>query len=309
VAIVATAEADIARVRRIARKARLEVSVLSRAEDAPPYYRLVTLGEAWTADTDPRVAYAARSTITDDQLADLLVGLSRDRAPAALVAAKPQSAAEARRVQLAFTISRKLAQATDLAEAETVAIDAIRELLDADRGYCVYYSNEDGALWSETRRRTRGDDRSAIAGVVGWSARTGRPVSVPRASADPRWLGPLDDPDGDMHSQLLLQPIIASDRRVLGVFVAARRTKRPPFTELDITVLERFAALASPLLEQLQLATVTQQMLHESSAPHDIPALDSPIQSLMRRVRSLPRWAYAAGGAALMLVVVWLATC
>lgn len=283
--------------------------MLSRAEDAPPYYRLVTLGETWSAETDPRVAYAARSTMTDDQLADLLVGLSRDRAPAALVAAKPQNAAEAKRVQLAFSSSRKLAQATDLADAETLTIDAIRELLDADRAYCVYYSNEDGTLWSETRRRARGDDRRAIAGVVGWTARTGRPANVPRASADPRWLGPLDDPDGDMHSQLLVHPIIASDRRVVGVIIAARRTKRPPFTELDVTVLERFAALASPLLEQLQLATVSQQMLRESSAPHDLPALDSPIQSLMRRLRSLPRWTYAVGGAVLMLVVVLLATC
>ncbi len=309
VAIVATGEDDIARIRRIARKARLEVSVLARAEDAPPYYRLVTLGEAWAADTDSRVAYAARSTISDDQLADLLVGLSRDRAPAALVASKPQSAAEAKRAQLGFASSRKLAQATDLAAAETLTIEAVRELLDADRVYCVYYSNEDGALWSETRRRARGDDRRAIAGVVGWSARTGRPVNVPRASADPRWLGPLDDPDGDMHSQLLVQPIIATDRRVIGVLVAARRTKRPPFNDLDVTLLERFAALASPLIEQLQLATVTQQMLRESSSSHDIPALDSPIQSLMRSLRSLPRWTYAVGGAVLMLIIVLLATC
>jgi hypothetical protein len=34
-----------------------------------------------------------------------------------------------------------------------------------------------------------------LAGIAGWAARTGRPANVPRASADPRWLAPLDDPD------------------------------------------------------------------------------------------------------------------
>lgn len=309
VAILATAEDDVARVRRIAKKARLEVSVLARAEEAPPYYRIVTLGEAWTPQTDRRVAYAARSTMTDDMLAELLVGLAYDRAPAPLVATKPQTPADAKRVQLAFASSRKLAMAANLADAETLAIDALRELLDADRAYCFYFNHEDGALWSEQRRRDHGDDRRAIAGVVGWTARTGRATTIPRASADPRWLGPIDDPDGDAHSQLAVQPVIAADRSVIGVLVVARRTKRPPFSDVDTNVLERFAALASPMIEQLQLVTATNTLLRASTDSDLSHVTDSPWQAFVRRLRTLPPWAYAVGGALLMLLVVLVAKC
>jgi len=309
VAILATAEEDIARVRKIAKKARLEVSVLARADEAPPYYRIVTLGEAWTPDTDRRVAYAARSTMTDDMLAELLVGLAHDRAPAPLVATKPQSPAEAKRVQQAFAVSRGIATASDLAEAEMLAITALRELLDADRAYCFYFNHEDGTLWSEQRRRSRGDDRRAIAGVVGWAARTGRATTIPRASADPRWLGPLDDPDGDAHSQLAVQPILAVDRRVIGVFIAARRTKRAPFTDVDTNVLERFAALAGPMIEQLQLVSATNTLLRGGTDSDLSHVTDSPIQALIRRARALPRWTFALGGAALMLLLVLAARC
>jgi hypothetical protein len=304
VAVVATADEDIARVKKLAKKARLEVSVLASAEEAPPYYRIVTIGEAWTPDTDPRVAYAARSAVTDDQLTDLLLGLSLDRAPdQLLVSDAPQSAPEAKRVQQALASARGLAHATDLADAETRATDAIKTLLDADRAYVSYYASESGALWSEAQRRARGDDRRAIAGVVGWAARTGRSANIPRAGADPRWLAPIDDPEGDMHSQLLVQPLIAPDRRVLGVVVAARRTKRAPFTDMDVVTLSRFAALASPVVERLQLAEVTQTFIERSGgAPDDdARAVESPMQSLGRRIAMAPRWLYAGAGALLML--------
>ncbi len=312
VAVVATADDDIARVRKIAKKTRTELSVLERAEDAPPYYRIVTIGEAWAPETDTRVAYAARSAITEDQLADLLLGLSLDRAPEQLlVSDAPQSAPEAKRVQAALASARTLAQAIDLADAETRATEAIKTLLDVDRAYLSYYASETGALWSETQRRARGDDRRAIAGVAGWAARTGRAANIPRASADPRWLGPIDDPDGDMHSQLLVQPLIAPDRRVLGVLVGARRTKRAPFTDMDVVTLARFAALASPVVERLQLAQATKAFIDRTDgAPEgETRTAESSMQSLTHRVASAPRWLYAVAGALMMLGVTRLIGC
>lgn len=311
-AIVATDDEDVARARKLAKKARLEISILSRAEDAPPYYRIVTIGQPWTPETDPRVVYAARTTLADDHLVELLVGLATDRAPAPLVATKPQSAAEAKRTQVAFERSRQVATAVDLVQAETIAITAVRELVDADRAYCLHFDHEAGTLWSEARKRSRGDDRRAIAGVVGWAARTGRAVNVPRASGDPRWLGPLDDADGDPNSQLLVQPIINGERRVIGVLVAVRRAKRPGFSELDVSVLARFAALVAPLLEQITLAVETQTLLREGGSTtegDDLRSVESPVHSLMRRAQSLPRWTYAAAGAAVMLVIVLIASC
>jgi GAF domain-containing protein len=187
-------------------------------------------------------------------------------------------------------------------------VAAIKQLLDADRAYCLYFDPGDGSLWSETRERKTHDDRLAIAGVVGWCARTGRPASVERASADPRWLGPLDDPDGDPNSQLLVQPVLTADRRVIGVLVAVRRPKRPGFSDVDVALLAQVAALASPLLEQLELAGDVQQLLRDTSSP-ELPVATSPIAQLGARLRALPRWSYALAGAAVTAAIMALAGC
>jgi GAF domain-containing protein len=308
IAVVATDATDIGRAGKLAKKARLEVSVLSSPDEVPAYYRIVTLGEAWTPESDPRIAYAARSEITDDDLIALLAGIASERAPAPLVALKPQTLVEARRLQPAFARLRAIATDADLAAAETTMVATLTQLLDADRAYCLYFDATDGSLWSETRERTSHDDRLAIAGVVGWCARTGRSANVERASADPRYLGPLDDPEGDPNSQLLAQPVITADRRVIGVLVAVRRPKRPGFTDADVALLGQISALASPLLEQLELADDCAQLLRDSSAPIEMPAPPSPLQRLVARGAALPRWSYAVAGAAVAAALMALAS-
>lgn len=309
IAVIATDPVDVARVGKLAKKARLEVSVLSSTDEVPAYYRIVTIGEAWAPDSDPRIVYAARIEITDDQLSELLSGIASERAPAPLVVYKPATIVEARRLQPAFASLRTLASTGDLAEAETTAVTAIKSLLDADRAYCLYFDASDGSLWSETRERKTNDDRRAIAGVVGWAAQTGRAVNVERASADPRWLGPLDDPDGDPNSQLLVQPLVTADRRVIGVLVAARRPKRPGFTDVDVALLAQFAALATPLIEHIELAGDVQQVLSDSSAPVQVVAPPSSMERLVAGAAALPRWSYAVAGAALSVAILSIARC
>lgn len=296
---------DAKRVEKLAKKLRLELVTFARIADVPEYLPVVTVGETWSG-TDARVVYAARSQISDDQLGDLLAGLVHDcvvTPPAPLT--RPQSSAEARRSQLAFAGARKLAAATDLAAAEAIATDTIHDLLDTDRAYCWFVDPRTGALWSEARRRNGGDDRHAIAGIAGWVARTGRTASVPRASGDPRWLGPIDDPEGDPNSQLLLQPLVRSDERVHGILIAARRARRPGFTEIDAALFARFAALAAPLFEQIDVAAQAQQMLGEDTSTRPpLPAAPaSPLQAMLRGTSPLARWLFLAIGLAVGLLL------
>ena len=269
-----------------------------------PVMKLVELIRS--PSTDARIVYAARSSITDEQLGDLLVGLTTRRAVAPAPAlVRAQTAAEARRSQLAFAGARKLAAATDLAAAEDIATETLRELLDIDRAYCVFVDPDTGALWSETRRRAGGDDRRAIAGIAGWTARTGRAVSVARASADPRWLGPIDDPDGDPNSQLLLQPMIRADGRVHGILVAVRRPRRPGFTDTDTILLARFAALAAPLFEQVAVHVETQALIGDDAALRSaFPAAPEPTWlTIVSGQHPLSRWVFLALGAVLGLLL------
>ncbi|HEU4610569.1 MAG TPA: GAF domain-containing protein, partial [Kofleriaceae bacterium] len=169
--------------------------------------------------------------------------------------------------------------------------------LDTDRAYCLFVDAATGALWSEARRRAGGDDRRAIAGIAGWAAHTGQAVSVPRASADPRWLGPIDDPDGDPHGQLLVQPLVHGDRRVLGVLIAARRPRRPGFTETDAALLARFAALVAPAVEHIAIATETRTMLGEDPAARAEPtAPTARAQGPLATGHPWSRWIFLAIG-------------
>src|SRR5690606_27851015 len=132
-AVVASPD-DAKRVHKIAKKARLELATFSQLADAPDFYQVVTLGAAFSPEHDRRIAYAARSTITDDQLADLLIALTEGRALDPRPPLTPaQTTAEARRLQVALAGARKLAALSDLAEAEDLATATLRELLDCDR--------------------------------------------------------------------------------------------------------------------------------------------------------------------------------
>lgn len=297
------------RVQRVAKTCALDIAIVTNVELAPADARIITIGQAWSPTMDPRVVYVARDALGNDALADLVTAISSGRVlGAAAQLSKPTNPSEARRAQQAFTGSRTFAAASNLAAAEASAVATMRELFDADRAYFLYFDDADGSLRSAARGH---DERRAIAGIAGWVARTGRAASAERATADPRWLGPIDDPDGDPNSQLIIEPVIVGDR-VRAVLVVARRPRRPGFVDADIQLLARFAALLAPLVDHL--------VLHADSAPPP-PAPASArnkrateqafedlreVQSFWQRV---PKWGYAAGGAALLGVIVLIASC
>lgn len=310
VAIVAVDE-EHDRLQRVVKTCSVDAAIVTATNLAPADARIITFGQAWSPSMDPRVIYVARDTIGNDALADLISAASCGRvlgAPAQLT--KPTNPNDARRAQQAFTGSRMFASASSLAAAETSAVTTLRELLDADRAYFLYYDDEDGSLRSAVRAK---DDRRAIAGIAGWVARTGRTATAERATADPRWLGPIDDPDGDPNSQLLVEPVIVGDR-VRAVLVAARRPRRPGFGDGDREVIARFAALLAPLVDQL--------VLHAEPTAVPPPPVPSParnkrateqamddLREALPRWQRLPTWAYALGGIAVLGVIAMIASC
>ncbi|HEX5062595.1 MAG TPA: GAF domain-containing protein [Kofleriaceae bacterium] len=296
---------DARRVQRLVKKTRFEISTFARLADVPDFYRVLTLGDAWQGD-DARIIYAARSSIPDDQLNDLFDALVHDRvvAPAGPLTA-PQSIAEARRSQIALAGARKLAVAVDLAAAETITVETMRELLDTDRAYCWIFEPDAGLMWSEARRRVGIEPFRAIAGITGYCARTGKAANVPHASADPRWLAPLDDPDGDPHSQLLVQPVVRNDGRVHGLLVAVRRPRRPGFTDLDVTLAARFAGLVAPLFEQIAVTQTSQELVGEdtSARPPIEPRAQSSVSMMTRVENPIIRWVFLAIGLAVGVII------
>lgn len=257
VAVIATGDAA-------ARLRALGISVVATLAEAPGDLPVIAIGDPAADASDPRVAYVARPGIPDDQLRALLDAVARGTA-AEMPRLAADTPASARRAQRAFAASRRLASATDLRTTEAIAVECLQELLGADRAYCLYFHAGDGSLWSEALQHGPGDERRAIGGLAGWSAYTGLPAHAKGAGEDPRWFAPVDDPDGDAGCSLLVHPIVGADRHVHAVLIAARN-RGSVFGDAEVEELARFAALASPLLDQMSSHVETQQVLDEESA-------------------------------------------
>ncbi len=229
--------------------------------DAPP---VIIIGDPASAPADPRVKHVVRRGLGPEHLTTLLA--SAATGPALLPAsAALTSAADARTAQRAFAASRRLAGASDLAATESIATDAIVDLVDADRAVCLFHDGEDGALWSEARLRGPGDERRATGGLAGFAARTGHAIHSPRAGRDLRWLAAIDDPRGAADDHILVQPVAGPDGAVHAVLVAARSGRRDDFGEVDLAVLARFAALVAPFLDQLSIHAQAQALLDQDA--------------------------------------------
>lgn len=231
-------------------------------EPAPP---IVVLGDpdALAPTVAPRVHYVLRPEAPPEHLRALLAALAGPRSRERPTLPPPRTTPEARTLEHAFVASRRLAAATDLAAAEAVLIESTLELADADRARCFFHDADDGALWSELT--TDDAPRRAVAGLVGFAARTGVGVNVARAAADPRWSRAIDGPDGP-RDHLLVWPVLDSDGASQAVLVAARDERRPAFDDAACAALARLCDLAAPLLTQLEARALAQAVLARAPA-------------------------------------------
>jgi membrane fusion protein (multidrug efflux system) len=286
---------QVERMRRIGKAAVwIEVAVMTQVVEVPDGMPIVLIGDP-EQPVDPRVTFVIRAAVPDDQLQALFTalatgsGLAPSNPPTA-----PQSADEARRAQRAFEASRRLASATDLVTTETIAGQAIAEMLDAEHVYFLFYDADQGAVWSEAKQRADGDDRRANTGLVGWSARTGLPCMATVGMDDPRYVARLDDPEGDPASSIVVQPILGADAHVHAVLIATRRPRSPVLGAADAAMLARFAALAAPLLDHLSIHVEGQQLLEPEGGEEPLFRAEATAAAAVNQwgdvVRIMPGW-------------------
>jgi len=211
----------------------------------PAESAVVVVGEP--TRTYSRADFVITRAWRDVELRWLLVVLA-DRKPSPLPSLAPPDdhTGDVHDAQRALLATEKLVTAMDLATTETMAIGSVVELVDADRGYCLYYDASRAALWSEWRG---GETMPAIVGIAAWVARVGQPVVVPVVAEDARFCVAIDDPQADRGDHLVAQPILGGDGLVQAVLVVARRADRPMFENAELRLLRRFAQLAAPVLE------------------------------------------------------------
>ncbi|HTR56517.1 MAG TPA: HlyD family efflux transporter periplasmic adaptor subunit [Kofleriaceae bacterium] len=146
--------------------------------------------------------------------------------------------------------AKRIGRETDLASAARVATAVAVELLGADRGQCLFCDDETGELWVPS---ADGQEREAhaSAGLVGFAARVGAGVIVPRAAQDPAYRSEIDDPLGHGRERVAIVPVIGADGHVHALLSVVRDEQHPAFTGTDLDRLNALAAAWSPYLAAL----------------------------------------------------------
>lgn len=119
-------------------------------------------------------------------------------------------------------LSRNLAASADLSAILQTVIDALRDLLDADRATVFEYDPRTEELFTQVAHGLGGEAPKVIripagAGIAGAAARDGRIVNIPDAYAEPRFNRAVDQSTGYRTRTILAIPLLDHDGALVGV--------------------------------------------------------------------------------------------
>lgn len=156
-------------------------------------------------------------------------------------------------LQTIVEVARRVALQRDLDSAGALTVEAIREVVEADRAYYLIYDAEHEVLFSGDPGSRSFREESAAVGLVSFVARTGRALLRDRMGDDPRYEKEADDPEGTGRERFLAVPVKGSSRKVLAALVAVREPGKPPYSDRDLVNLEILADQVASAFSQLAL--------------------------------------------------------
>lgn len=191
---------------------------------------------------------------------DRLFYLTAEPIPADDVAALLRSALERRRSgfprpsrerRLAAAVGSVATAATPAGAARALA-SAATELIEADRGTCLFHDPARDLLWIGEDGDPDARRESAAVGLVSFVARTGLPIALERIGRDPRFDREADDPPAEGDERFAALPVrVAAGEPVLAVLSVVRPAHAPAFSPDELGLLRRLAEQAAPLLARL----------------------------------------------------------
>lgn len=202
-----------------------------------------------------------------------------------------------------LAVARKLGASDDLSEILSVIIDAMRDLLRADRATVFEYDGSTNELFSTVAHGLSAGGPStgiripATAGIAGQCAQSRRIVNVPDAYADPRFNQAVDKATGYRTRSILTIPLEAAGGELIGVAQVLNK-EGGPFGPADEEIAEALAAqtavairrarlledrlMREKLERDIELARRMQQQTFPTSVPriagYDIAGFSEPAE-------------------------------
>ena len=275
--------------------------VLGAGDDAEPFAPLV--------DED-RIFYLAARPPAPAEVVALLAaacGLSLQAAAESSEPAADEPPAEVLRRALEVERGRGLDEALDGVE------QAAQKLVPARRASCRWVDAERWTLWRPGAGAGQEERDSAVSGLVGFVARTGRGVRLERIGEDPRYDAEVDHGRRSPRERFLAVALPAGPGArdkgaVEGVLCLARGEEQEPFEPDDLRRLEFFAREVGPILRRRRLAFELARKERETEV-YRRQALDHREEGARMRqepLRLAPGWIPVAYRSILALFVLGL---
>ena len=166
---------------------------------------------------------------------------------------------ESARTRKLIELSRRLAATGDLQSILSTVIDALRDLLDADRATVFEFDPKTNELFTQVAHGIGdADDAPSViripmgAGIAGAAATSKSIVNIPDAYADERFNRAVDQRTGYRTRTILAIPLLDHDGVMVGVAQVLNR-REGVFTDEDEMLAEGLAANAAVAMKRGRL--------------------------------------------------------
>lgn len=174
-------------------------------------------------------------------------------------------------LQRLLEVSRRLGVTADLGRILSEIIDAMRDLLDAERATVFEFDPHSHELFATVAHGLEGacageDDSEEVVrfpadqGLAGAAAQTRRTVNVPDAYADPAFNREVDRRTGFRTRSILSIPLLGFDDELIGVAQVLNK-RGGAFSARDESIAEALAAHAAVAIKRARL--VEGQFAHQ----------------------------------------------
>jgi len=155
-------------------------------------------------------------------------------------------------------LSKKLGETSDLASVLGAVIDALRDLLQADRATVFIFDSQSDELIIHVAHGVGGSGSEvripASAGIAGACAQSKQIINIPDAYADPRFNRDVDRRTGYVTKSMLAVPLLDDQGELVGV-AQVLNAKSGTFDDDDSQLAQGIASQAAIALRRAQLIT------------------------------------------------------
>lgn len=171
-----------------------------------------------------------------------------------------QPSVDALRTQKLLALSRRLAETGDLPSILSLVIDALRDLLDADRATVFEYDARKDELFTQVAHGIESGGKGSpqviriprTAGIAGAAATGKRIVNIPDAYADDRFNRAVDQRTGYRTRTILAIPLLDHEGELVGVAQVLNR-REGAFDAADEELASGLAANAAVAMKRGRL--------------------------------------------------------